>query len=1450
MRRILLLVTFLLSIQALGLGQQTSWQWVNPLPQGNILNSVWAVSQDTIFSVGDYGTVIKSTNGGTTWYVLPTAGGMLEPLYATKFVSGTYGWAAGASGQVIATSDAGTRWSFHQVPTISDLFAVEFVSQTVGWVAGSKGTIFGTTDAGMTWTAESTATTQNIYALEFIDASTGWAAGAGGKILKTTNGGTTWTSQIGNTTQPLYSINFVTPTAGFAVGAFGTVVKTVNGGAVWSPQISSTNYGLYAVQFTSILNGWAAGAYGTIIKTTNGGISWAEQSSGSYNDIYGTRFVSATLGWAVGDFGTILKTTDGGATWLTQSSGVKNTLNAIHFPTTTSGFAVGEEGTIIRSSDGGLSWGSVPSGLFQTLYGVYFINSNLGWAVGDSAVILRTTNGGFTWNNQNSRSIESLYSIYFVSTTQGWAVGDFGTVLSTTNGGSTWTPNTTPSSTTFLRVKFFNASIGWAVGYGGTIIKTTDGGANWLELSSGTTQTLYSLEVIDANTVYVVGDFGTVLKTTDGGANWNPTVTNADASLYGVTFLSSSTGWAAGDDGTIIRTTNGGATWGFQNSATTQTLWEIELVRSSSGGVLFAAGAGGTIVASGVSPLPVKTWTGSFDSSWTNPGNWSPIGIPQKLDSVIIPATANKPVLRTLLQQVNIASLRISAGQKLTVGTGIAEFSVKGSINIDGTLEVDPQAKTHFVVGQNFIASSPSSFVPGNSTVLFTNGGTMKGNFFTVVIAESAQVQTLGNVKISNYILILADLTLRSVDTLAILNSSPYALQGNGTTGAGTISRAILPGSTDSYRFESPATSIQFHPAGTLPDTVTMTTYPNTAPSGLPDSVFARRYYSISAKGGNNYLCLLSLRFDTSETKHTLDELALFRDSSDVVKNMGQSDFLDSDYVAIIVDSVRGFSKWYIGQIDYIPVHKFEFLDSLYVTDNGSHKDTLFFGAVPGATNGIDAAFGEVQLGPKPGAGTFDARWTIPLTQGTIKDVRDVVSSGHTLNTYTFSMQPGAGGYPFTLQWNSALLPGGTFLLRDAATHGGQFSVNMKTQSSYAVTIPSITSVEITHNGPLYYAVINGWNIVSLPLTPAIDGKKTRNFPTASSNAFGFSDGYTFADTLKNGRGYWLKFPSAQSVGIDGFARTLDTVTVAPGWNMIGAVSNPVGVTTIGQLPPANVASSYFQFSNGYIVTDSLRPAKGYWVKVNAAGTLILSAAGAASGKDAPSASDRKLLDGLNTLTVTDNEGYAQTLYFSAHRVEDLELDQYELPPLPPEGVFDARFATGRMADVWNDGGAFAPVSVRSLAYPLTVRWSIRQENVRGISLRDAATGKLLVRGTLERDGSVRIRQRSVRLLSIGVEGAPDVPKEFSLKQNYPNPFNPATTIAFDLPEDARVTLRIYNILGQEIASPVMLQEYGAGSHAVTFDASQFGSGVYFYQLVATGGSREYRQVKKMALIK
>ncbi len=89
------------------------------------------------------------------------------------------------------------------------------------------------------------------------------------------------------------------------------------------------------------------------------------------------------------------------------------------------------------------------------------------------------------------------------------------------------------------------------------------------------------------------------------------------------------------------------------------------------------------------------------------------------------------------------------------------------------------------------------------------------------------------------------------------------------------------------------------------------------------------------------------------------------------------------------------------------------------------------------------------------------------------------------------------------------------------------------------------------------------------------------------------------------------------------------------------------------------------------------------------------------------------------------------------------------------------------------------------------------------------------------------------------------IPESVTLEQNYPNPFNPATIIVYSLPQTAFVTLKVYNVLGREVATLVD-ENKSAGSYEVKFDASELPSGFYFYQLRAG----EYIQTKKMVLLK
>ena len=259
--------------------------------------------------------------------------------------------------------------------------------------------------------------------------------------------------------------------------------------------------------------------------------------------------------------------------------------------------------------------------------------------------------------------------------------------------------------------------------------------------------------------------------------------------------------------------------------------------------------------------------------------------------------------------------------------------------------------------------------------------------------------------------------------------------------------------------------------------------------------------------------------------------------------------------------------------------------------------------------------------------------------------------------------------------------------------------------------------------------VLKSWNLLSLPVVPA-DARKSVIFPTALSNAFLYNagTGYEIRDSLSTGKGYWVKFGDTGTVGLVGTPVLNDTTDVVTGWNMIGSLSQPVATASISSSPGGIVTSQFFWYEGNYRTSDSLRPGKGYWVKVNQDGRLIISMAPSAAMK-----SDRI-------------------------RIEPTA----EFPPAPPEAV-----------------------------------------------------------------------------------STQPIPREYSLAQNYPNPFNPTTLIRYALPTETHVLLKIYNILGEEVATLVDETE-DAGFRSVTWNAANVPSGIYIYRLVTTG----FTDVHKMAVIR
>jgi type IX secretion system substrate protein len=98
-----------------------------------------------------------------------------------------------------------------------------------------------------------------------------------------------------------------------------------------------------------------------------------------------------------------------------------------------------------------------------------------------------------------------------------------------------------------------------------------------------------------------------------------------------------------------------------------------------------------------------------------------------------------------------------------------------------------------------------------------------------------------------------------------------------------------------------------------------------------------------------------------------------------------------------------------------------------------------------------------------------------------------------------------------------------------------------------------------------------------------------------------------------------------------------------------------------------------------------------------------------------------------------------------------------------------------------------------------------------------------------------------------------NTPEQFAMRQNYPNPFNPTTTIEFNLAQPSIVTLKVYNVLGQEVSTLLNRESLDEGEQSFQFDAGNLPSGVYFYRIQAVGSAQndqQFQATRRMVLIK
>ncbi|MBN2031528.1 T9SS type A sorting domain-containing protein [bacterium] len=644
------LICVLLSIPFFKGYSQNGWMWQNPLPQGNALNDVIMFDANTAIAVGDGGTIMKTSDGGSNWDLLNS--GTNDDLNAVCFVSQNTGWVVGDNNTVLKTTDGGLSWIPQETPTDSlgedfdpfdpstwpsvfdyILYSVHFLDSNTGWAVGWKqeigmgitysGGIIATTDGGETWLDQPSGMDGILNDVFFHDSQNGWAVGGDwsyATLLRTSDGGDTWIPQSGMPTYSgdalmLQSVYFIDYNTGWIAGGDDLTMKTINGGVTWQPiDWSWVEYRTnpHSVFFADENHGWVVGQY--VLYTSDGGIHWDNQMHipGGLILYYQSVFAAdADNAFIVGPGSKIYQTHDGGENWVKKISGPTEDLYDLFFVNSQTGWAVGEDYVLMKTTDGGTNWTPYyydVDGLRFT--SIHFCDEDTGYAAGDlyvgpylNGVIYKSTDGGYAWTLLPETNFfrSTPRSIFFLDENRGWAVGDNALIEKTVDGGEHWESQANPfsgSDQQFQSVFFTDENKGWiAGGHNGALLHTIDGGITWSEQISGTTKWLGSVFFVNSDTGWCVGGIGfsdgIILNTNNGGTNWVTQSDTVESGLNSVYFTDTQTGWVVGNGGTILKTIDGGTAWTEEQSHSAN---DLQSIFASNENHAWTVGNGGTIL--------------------------------------------------------------------------------------------------------------------------------------------------------------------------------------------------------------------------------------------------------------------------------------------------------------------------------------------------------------------------------------------------------------------------------------------------------------------------------------------------------------------------------------------------------------------------------------------------------------------------------------------------------------------------------------------------------------------------------------------------------------------------------------------------------------------------------------------------------------------------------------
>ncbi len=573
---------------------RAQWYWNHPSLGVGYLNDIAVVDDDVWWTVGRYGQVFRTLDGGETWEQRHLYTDV--DLRSVCFSGDDLGWIAGGEGKVFYTLDGGDHWDVVYAGYNLQLNDIIFADDAHGWIVGENGTIFHSEDGGMNWELQGTpGVNHDLGAITFINTEEGWACGEYGTVLHTEDGGTTWVQQAqGSWDHNYQGIYFRDNNVGWVVGRIhffsytSGILKTSNGGTTWSITDSLPDCSeMTSIHFIDEDIGFAGG-WNNLYKTDDGGTNWYPLTTepGFYPGAIATSqeklVLSGGYGYLVENACDVLVSDDMGATWQTNNNQVVGSeirvveaIDSLHvwFMHNSA------DKHLFRTENGGETWEQVmttPGYYFRDLS---FITPDQGWAIlhhfaTNSNKMVMTDDGGDTWDTlANIVGGINVYGLQFRSETHGWLLAHGEGIYRTQDGGSAW--ELCLSQGPYIgKAYFIDEQRGWAPALGSDLVSsilfsTTDGGTTWVPDTVGN-YGLGAVYFLDEERGWFTRD-NKILRTTNGGASWIETTVPGVFGLSRVTFIDSLTGWAyentLEETSNVFISTDGGITWEKDHAA-------------------------------------------------------------------------------------------------------------------------------------------------------------------------------------------------------------------------------------------------------------------------------------------------------------------------------------------------------------------------------------------------------------------------------------------------------------------------------------------------------------------------------------------------------------------------------------------------------------------------------------------------------------------------------------------------------------------------------------------------------------------------------------------------------------------------------------------------------------------------------------------------------------------